>query len=299
MNFSVVIPAYNSENFVERAVKSVINQTVSADELIVVDDGSTDSTASIVEKIAQSNPQVKLIKQQNKLVGAARNNGIKHAESEFIAFLDSDDEYLPDFLETICSLITRFPESGAYATAYKVQKKEKYFVPKFSALPPFPWEGIVPSYYKSAIGYHPLSSSSVVLRKSIFSKIGFFSEGVRYGVDLDLWVRIAAKYEIAFSSKVCAVYHRDVGESLSVEKRTNFDRKVEETLENIIENREYKSKDEVYIKEFFNKLHLDTALKYIKAGNKLKAKEHLDKVKTKLFKFKKIKPQLKMLFMST
>lgn len=298
MGFSVVIPMYNAEKFIERTVSSVLNQTYHDFEVIVVDDGSTDNSVKIVETLMKNTDKLRILKQKNQLVGAARNYGIKESKYEFVGLLDADDEYLPDFLNTIARLINEYPSAGVYATAYKVQKEDKSFIPKYSSLPKFPWEGIVPSYYKSALNYHPLSSSSVVLRKNILEKTGYFVEGVRYGVDLDLWVRIAAQFDIAFSSKVCAVYHRAVGVSLSVEKRTNYDRKVEETLGKVIESKKYKQQDELYINMLFNKLHMDTAAKYIKAGNKVKAKEHLDKIKNVNFAtfLKKLKMQLKLVF---
>lgn len=296
MGFSVVIPMYNAEKFIERTVVSVLNQTYHEFEVIVVDDGSTDNSVKIVENLIKNNPKLRLLKQKNQLVGAARNYGIKESKYEFVGLLDADDEYLPDFLNTIDRLIKKYPSAGVYATAYRVQKEDKLFIPKYSSLPKFPWEGIVPSYYKSALNYHPLSSSSVVLRKSILKKTGYFVEGVRYGVDLDLWVRIAAQFDIVFSSKVCAVYHRAVGVSLSLEKRENYDRSVEKTLEKVIESEKYKKQDEVYINMLFNKLHMDTAGKYIKAGNKAKAKEHLDKIKKLNLKtfLKKLKMRLKL-----
>lgn len=296
MKFSVVIPLYNTEKYIERTVKSVLNQTHREFEIIVVDDGSTDRSVEIVEKLVKEYPQVRLVKQANKLVGAARNHGIRESVSEIVTFLDADDEYLPDFLETINRLHENFPEAGAYATAYRIQKKEKSFIPKFSGLPKFPWEGIVPSYFKSGLGYHPLSSSSIAVKKSVFEDVGYFDENERYAVDLDQWVRIASKYEIAFSSSVCAVYHRDTGETLSIEKRTNFDKKVANTLYSLIKYKNHKKSDTIYIKQYFDKICLDIAGKYIKAGNKAKAKEHLDKLKTGKYFFKKIKLQLKLLF---
>ncbi|MDR2425873.1 MAG: glycosyltransferase family 2 protein [Endomicrobium sp.] len=299
MKFSVVIPMYNSEKFIARAIKSVLNQTYKNYEIIVVNDGSTDNGLAVAGSFAKKNNNIKIISQENKLVGAARNLGIKQSTNNHIAFLDSDDEYLPDFLETISVLIYEYPEAGAYAAAYRVQKSDKSFIPKYSALPRFPWKGIVPSYYKSALHYHPLLPSAVVIKRDVFEDTGYFAEGVKIGEDIDCWARLASKYDIAFSSRVCVVYHRDNVVSLSTEKTLNHDTKVETTLENIIKNKQYRTKDEYYIKEWYNKIHLDTALKYIKDKNKAKAKEHLDKVETKLFKFKKIKLKLKMLFMST
>ena len=104
---SVVIPFYNSERYVARAISSVLSQGRKADEVIVVDDGSTDGTASEVAKFGDT---VKYIYQENRGASAARNTGILAAESEWIAFLDADDEWLPDYLEKQSNILISNPQ---------------------------------------------------------------------------------------------------------------------------------------------------------------------------------------------
>ena len=95
-SISVIIPVYNRCILIERAIKSVVGQTISPDEIIVIDDGSTDGTDEIIKN---SYPDIILLKQENGGVGCARNNGIKNAKGTWIALLDSDDEWLPEKLE--------------------------------------------------------------------------------------------------------------------------------------------------------------------------------------------------------
>ena len=111
--FSVIIPVYNKEKYVQAAVKSVLNQTFTDFELIIVNDCSTDNSRKEVSKIISE--QIKIIEHhENKGLSASRNTGIKNATGNFIAFLDADDEWKPDFLATIKSLISTFSFSILY-----------------------------------------------------------------------------------------------------------------------------------------------------------------------------------------
>ena len=107
---SVVIPLYNKERYIARAIQSALGQTYGDFELIVVDDGSTDGSVDIVSQFADT--RLRLINQANAGVGAARNRGIKDAKYELITFLDADDEWMPDFLETVLELREEFPEAS-------------------------------------------------------------------------------------------------------------------------------------------------------------------------------------------
>jgi glycosyltransferase involved in cell wall biosynthesis len=205
---SVVIPLYNKGCYIERALRSVIAQTVQDFEIIVVDDGSTDEGPSFVNSF--SDPRIELIRQNNSGVSVARNRGIKRANAELVAFLDADDEWKPSFLETILGLHKRFPNVGVHATAYEFRLPNgKTMLPNYEAIPPSPWEGLIPSYFRSALGPPPVWSSAVCIPKQIFEKIGVFCVGEALGEDIDMWARIALKYPISFSWKIGAVYRQD------------------------------------------------------------------------------------------
>ncbi|RLB01895.1 MAG: glycosyltransferase family 2 protein [Deltaproteobacteria bacterium] len=205
---SVTIPLYNKEKYIARALCSVLEQTFQNFEVIIIDDGSTDNGAEVIKSI--SDPRIKLIQQENAGVSAARNRGIKEAHTNLIAFLDADDEWKPKFLETILRLRKKFPEAGAYATAYEeVMPGGKVVVPKFKVIPPLPWEGLIPNYFRSALGPSPVWTSAVAVPKSVFRVVGTFPIGEPLGEDLDMWGRIALKYPIAFSWEIGATYYMD------------------------------------------------------------------------------------------
>src|SRR5450759_2144524 len=116
IKFSIVIPLYNKEATVERAIRSALSQTIQDFEIIVVDDGSTDNGAKVVASI--DDHRIRLIHQKNQGVSVARNRGIAEAKYDLIAFLDADDEWLPDFLKTILWLREKFTTCKVFATQY-------------------------------------------------------------------------------------------------------------------------------------------------------------------------------------
>ena len=118
MKFSVVIPLYNKEHYIEKTIRSVLDQTCTDYEVIVVDDGSKDNSLALARRFESD--RVRVIPQENQGVSVARNTGILNAGGEFVCFLDADDEWRPDYLATIDSLTERYPESAIFVTAYAV-----------------------------------------------------------------------------------------------------------------------------------------------------------------------------------
>jgi glycosyltransferase involved in cell wall biosynthesis len=173
---SVVIPLYNKGPYIERAITSVMSQSFQDFELIVVDDGSTDGGGEIVEAIR--NPLLKLVRQENQGVSAARNRGIELARGEWIAFLDADDAWKPGFLEEIMNLRRLFPEAGALVTAYEfIDIDGSQGFPKFEFLPPYESKGLFHFFCQGALGQEGITASSVVVRKDVFEKLGGYKFG--------------------------------------------------------------------------------------------------------------------------
>jgi len=201
--FSVVIPLYNKAAEISRALYSVLRQTVQDFEVLVINDGSTDASPRVAATVSDS--RIRIIDQTNSGECAARNRGIAEARSEVIAFLDADDEWLPSFLAIMARLTGSFPEAGAYAADYLSTSDAGvvYRLPK-RGVPRHPWEGVLPDYFRTR---NVLSSSSIVVRKDVFSNAGLFRVGVSLGGDLDMWLRIAARYPIAYSTHPGAVIH--------------------------------------------------------------------------------------------
>jgi glycosyltransferase involved in cell wall biosynthesis len=204
---SVVMPLYNKGHEVGRAIQSVLAQTFADYELLVVDDGSTDSGPDIVT--ACDDPRIRMIRQENAGVSAARNRGIAEARAELIAFLDADDEWYPEFLSKIISLTENYPEANVYATTYWMQKndgsKRKAVLKKIGH--GF-LEGLLNSYFLiAAYSEPPLFSSAVAVNKDAFNAIGGFPVGIQCGEDLLTWARLASQNSIAFSTDALSIFH--------------------------------------------------------------------------------------------
>ncbi|WP_052723252.1 glycosyltransferase family A protein [Methanosarcina barkeri] len=222
IKFSVVIPLYNKEPHIKRALDSVINQTVQDFEIIVVNDGSTDKSADVVKSF--SDARIRLINQKNAGVSVARNRGINEAKSELIAFLDADDEWMPDYLETILRLREKYPYAGLYATSLKTEFIDNVLMDKDKELRKLiPDEGLILNFFKvnlKDISHKDIFyTSSVTVPKKIFLEIGGFQTGFWWGEDIDMWGRIALKYPFAYSSQVCAVYYQNVVNSAAYRRK--------------------------------------------------------------------------------
>lgn len=207
---SVVIPLYNKGPHIARTLNSVLSQTVQDFEVIVVDDGSTDDGAVVVRRFEDK--RIRLIRQENQGVSAARNKGIDTARAEMIAFLDADDEWMATHLETLLRLRERYPEAGAYGTAYliKMEDSKARTAPFSSEIPKEPWEGLLPSYFMAAaLGDPPISASTVAVSKCVLYETGGFKTEAWWAEDTDLWGRIAFRYPIAFSWEGMAILYFD------------------------------------------------------------------------------------------
>ena len=204
-DISVVIPVYNKAKYLDRCIQSVLNQTIKPGEIIVVDDGSTDESLEILKiNYAQ---KIKLITQDNSGESVARNNGVGLSKNSYVAFLDADDEWAPEFIEKISGLILDFPECSAFATAYKLVSENTKINPNYKNLVSGYRSNDVNYFEASLLEWSLLSSSSTVLSKKQFDKVGKFTPGLSLGADLDLWCRIALNGKIAFLNDPYAFYH--------------------------------------------------------------------------------------------
>lgn len=218
VKFSVVISLYNKEGNILSTIQSVLKQTHTDFELLVVNDGSTDNSREIVENI--EDPRLRLIDKNNGGVSSARNKGILESRNEWIAFLDGDDIWLPHHLEQIAKLITKNPKYMVFCGS---------FIRSNAELPETYDEGykFIPDYFVEAIKGHFFWTSVVVLHKSVFDEAGVFPENITMGEDLDLWARIGSKFEFIKSEKISAIYVQEADNKLSHKvislKKTIFD----------------------------------------------------------------------------
>jgi len=301
---SVIIPLYNKGPYVERAMQSVLGQTIHNLELIVVDDGSTDDGAKIVQ--SYNDPRIRLIQQQNAGVSVARNRGVAESRADFITFLDADDEWKPHFLETLFRLRNLFPEAGAYCTAYDIVKAngDTWKTNKTGA--PFPpWEGLLPDYFLSAAMSGPsISSSSIGLGRHIFYEFGGFLTGAWYGEDNALWGRIALKYPIAFSWEVGAIYYENALNRACSKDTPVTSHPFLEYSSKAIQNGEIREDILPGLKEYIAALRISLAARNVCLGEPKLARVFLKNCDTSLFKYQKciwivlsyIPPQILFLF---
>ena len=195
---SIIIPLFNKELFIKQTLLSVLNQTFSEFEIIIINDGSTDKSVTIINDI--DDKRITLYTTKNKGVSYARNYGISKANTDLIAFLDADDLWEPNHLENLHTLYTNFPNCGLYATNYHKQffygKKIKTHFNGVSK----DHFGIIDDYFLASTSDSIAWSSAVMIPKKIFHELGGFDEAMRSGQDTDLWIRIALNKSIAFSA---------------------------------------------------------------------------------------------------
>jgi len=202
---SVVMPLYNKEKYISQAIESVLAQTILDFELIIINDGSKDSGPDIVNNY--HDPRILLINQENQGVSAARNRGISEAKSDIIAFLDSDDVWYPNFLETILRLYNAYPHAGMYGTAYSLYFDDKHR--RDNIWKPERGECILPSYFGESVtsGFPIIMTSSFAAPKVILDKVGGYQKEFRAGQDHDLYGRLALFYDVAYSPEICSRYN--------------------------------------------------------------------------------------------
>ena len=190
MKISAVIPVYNRAEMVRRAIESVLNQTILPMEIIVVNDGSTDDTPTILNQYAN---RIQIINQENNGVSSARNTGIKAASGEWVAFLDSDDEWLPDRIENGLKFHEQNPQ-------YRIFQSEEIWIRRGKRVNK---KKIHQKYggriFKQCLPLCIVSPSAVLIETSLFNEMGYFDEKMTVCEDYDLWLRIAKKFEIGLN----------------------------------------------------------------------------------------------------
>ena len=209
--FSIIIPLYNKSTHIEKCLQSVIDQAYREFEVIIVNDGSTDDSLEKINRFKVSKFQsLQIINQANAGVSTARNNGVKEAKCDYIAFLDADDWWEPNYLNEMKNLVYDFPEAGIYGSNYYLVKSGIRRIAKI---------GVEPSFSQGIINYcqvyaktltMPLWTCATVIHKRIFESENGFKPILRLGEDFDLWIRVALKYKVAFLNKPLSNYNQDV-----------------------------------------------------------------------------------------
>lgn len=228
--FSVIIPLYNKEKFIRKTLTSVLKQSFQNFEIIVVNDGSTDSSE---QKILHFNDsRIRYYSKINEGASKARNFGIEKAKADYICFLDADDYWYPEFLSTFHSVILKHQTQKAFSCAIEIETHKKKYKGQYSI--PTKSEVQIIDYFKSSLKNSIISTSSIILHKDIFKKTGFFDPTIKSGQDTDLWIRVGLNYNIVFINIILATYVfdekslsrsvKDFDKSLKFEKYTEFEK---------------------------------------------------------------------------
>jgi len=290
MDISVVIPLYNKAPHIQRALDSILSQSYPPKEIVVVDDGSTDGSGEIVK--ACSDPRIKLLREENSGISTARNLGICETSSDFIALLDADDEWKPEHLQNIAMLIEEYPECGAYATSYiRDAGSAKIWQPKPQKSFPIGWKGIldIDKYLELNMSMYIFNSSSICIRKAIFDKVGMFNVKVGRGQDLEMWLRILLKYDIAFLNEPLTTYYLDTVNRSIVNFKPKFGILVER-MEQLLSDNTLPAKTRQILHEYYCHGLLIKSSEALKKGYPDFAMECLRKTsKTKKFKIRWLK----------
>ena len=249
-SISVVIPIYNKEAEIERALLSVVEQSLAVGEIIVVNDGSTDNSEAVVREFIHRHPEanIRLITEENRGVSAARNRGISEAKGNYVALLDADDWWLSNYIAEICRLMEYYPDCDAYSTAFDVVNGDTH---TRATVPTA--EGYISPASEALMGRYPIIPSTATLRRSTLQRSGGFPEGMRIGEDQWLWVRMMQQgAQFAYSPISLVRYSR------SASNRSASIYRSEESSHTIAEL--YNPQQEVAINEYIARIGIGKAI---------------------------------------
>lgn len=214
--FSVIIPLYNKEAYIQQTVESVLQQSFSDFELLIVNDASTDESVSVVSQI--SDPRIQLIENpKNVGLSATRNHGISKASGDIIALLDADDVWLPNFLETIQELYNSFPEASLFGTDYtEVYASHENLIPKKNIDSSLQGTSFLVADFFEASLFQPIfCQSSLAFKKKICTEYEVFDSSITFAEDIDFYIKYGTKYRVAYSYQALAEVRLEVPNQMS------------------------------------------------------------------------------------
>ena len=253
--FSIVIPLYNKSNVVETTINSVLKQSFSDFEILIINDGSTDTSLETAKSIKDK--RLRIFTTKNQGVSAARNFGIKQAQADYIAFIDADDYWESTFLEIIHQTIQENSMHHVFSTAAKIKKGLKIISLKYVVKPQK--KVTIFNFFEASQVFPILHPSTLVISKYVIDSIGFFDENLSTTEDTDYWIRIGMKFKVVFfnSSLVTIRITKNglTGSNRSYYKSLNY-------------SKYFKYCDETpFLKEFLNKNMYSSAIKYKLIGD--------------------------------
>lgn len=206
--FSVIIPVYNKEHFVAKSIQSVLNQTFEDFEIIIVNDGSIDSSLDVILGIHDR--RIKVINKENEGVSIARNTGVKHVSHDYVCFLDADDEWPSNFLQIMNETIKKYPSYRLFSCPYMLKRKtceDLYAIGEEDDKTCFVIDDYCASFikYKKAI----CCVGTVCVRLDLLNEVGLFPPKVKRGEDHDLWLRLACREKFVYTKSTYLIYNID------------------------------------------------------------------------------------------
>lgn len=198
---SVIIPVYNKKRYIGSTIESVLSQTFTNFELVLVNDGSTDGSLEVITSFKDC--RTKIINKLNGGVSSARNEGIKNATGKWITFFDADDIMYPNALETYVHLIERYPDYDIFVAATDQSNKKYNSTGKIRIISDYDYAN-AESYAKS--GFSLVNTDCICIRRTLLDKVGNFNEDYTHGEDQDLWKRLANNNHIVKMDKAIGEY---------------------------------------------------------------------------------------------
>ena len=277
---SVIIPTYNRCDLLKRAINSVIKQTITPKEIIIVDNGSTDQTYQMVSSLF---PEINYFIEKKRGVSAARNKGILESKSKWIAFLDSDDAWKPTKLEKQMEFSIFNQDKYRIIHTDETWYRNKKFL---NQLKKHKKSG--GNIFKNSLQLCCISPSSVVLKKQIFEEYGLFDENLEVCEDYDMWIRITSKEEVGFLDSPLVLKYGGHSDQLS-KKFWGMDRFRIKSLEKNLKNEHFSKSQKINVLDTLIEKLTIVSGGALKRGNKEIFKKYNDKLQDWSIELAKLK----------
>jgi glycosyltransferase involved in cell wall biosynthesis len=271
---SVIIPLFNKGFIISKTLQSVLAQTFTDFEIVIINDGSTDNGFEIVSQF--SDERIKLFQQENKGAAAARNLGIEKAKGELIAFLDADDYWFQNHLEELFKLYTDFPNCGIYGSRYYMKiSNKKVIKTSYSPSVRNEFRGVLSDYFNASSAFRVGLTSAILIPKNVLQKDFIFNPEISSGQDLELYTKIAIEKPVAITNLFTIEYNFSLDNQLS---------KTPILQKQLIDFKQFSSVEcnNNNLKKFLDAYRLEYALQYRIAGNLEKSDFYLKDIASKI-----------------
>ncbi len=258
--FSVIIPLYNKEKFIENTLKSILCQSFIDFEVIIVNDGSTDGSEKKVFDFKDD--RIRYYYKENEGVSIARNYGIQKAKSDYITFIDADDYWYPNFLQIMHQTIQRYPLQKVFSAAIEIETFNKIIKATYSIPKTNDYE--IVNFFDASQKEAIIWTSSSVFSATVFLEVGHFDEKLSISEDTDLWIRIGLRYDVVFIWKILARYGYDQN---SISRNLNYFLQERSYLKHINEE-----KTNLSLKKYLDLNRFSEAIKHKVSHNEEKFK---------------------------